>query len=183
LANGIDGRSRRRQVRRRLASQQFREPQPRQHLLDQAYNLYAKIDSEAPRYLEFEKWWGGHILLNAEEMQFIADELFIGNKLATAGIVTSDGESVDLRSIRSPIIVFCSKADNITPPSQALDWILDLYGSVEDIRAHGQTIIYAVHESIGHLGIFVSGSVAKKEHDEFPASTSSTCCRRAFTRR
>ena len=134
------------------------------------YNLYSKIDTEAPRYLEFEKWWGGHILLNAEEMQFIADELFIGNKLATAGIVTSDGESVDLRSIRSPIIVFCSKADNITPPAQALDWILDLYASVEDIRAHGQTIIYAVHESIGHLGIFVSGSVAKKEHDEFASN-------------
>src|SRR6476659_10577855 len=134
------------------------------------YHLYAKVDTEAPRYLEFEQWWGGHVLLNAEEMQFIADELFIGNKLATAGIVTADGESVDLRSIRSPIIVFCSKADNITPPSQALDWILDLYGSVEDIRAHGQTIIYAVHESIGHLGIFVSGSVAKKEHDEFASN-------------
>jgi len=134
------------------------------------YNLYSKVDTEAPRYLEFEKWWGGHILLNAEEMQFIADELFIGNKLATADIVTSDGQSVDLRSIRSPIIVFCSKADNITPPSQALDWILDLYDSVEAIRAHGQTIIYAVHESIGHLGIFVSGSVAKKEHDEFASN-------------
>jgi pimeloyl-ACP methyl ester carboxylesterase len=134
------------------------------------YNLYSKIDTEAPRYLEFEKWWGGHVLLNAEEMQFIADELFIGNKLATAGIVTSDGQSIDLRSIRSPIIVFCSKADNITPPSQALDWILDLYGSVDDIRAHGQTIIYAVHESIGHLGIFVSSSVAKKEHDEFASN-------------
>ena len=134
------------------------------------YNLYSKVDTEAPRYLEFEQWWGGHILLNAEEMQFIADELFVGNKLATADIVMSDGQRVDLRSIRSPIIVFCSKADNITPPSQALDWILDLYGNVGDIRAHGQTIIYAVHESIGHLGIFVSGSVAKKEHDEFASN-------------
>jgi Protein of unknown function (DUF3141) len=27
-----------------------------------------------------------------------------------------------------------------------------------------------VHESIGHLGIFVSGSVAKKEHDEFASN-------------
>jgi pimeloyl-ACP methyl ester carboxylesterase len=134
------------------------------------YNLYSKIDTEAPRYLEFEKWWGGHVLLNAEEMQFIADELFIGNKLATAGIVTSDGQSLDLRSIRSPIIAFCSKADNITPPPQALGWILDLYRDVDDIRAHGQTIVYAVHESIGHLGIFVSGSVAKKEHDEFASN-------------
>ena len=52
------------------------------------YNLYSKIDTEAPRYLEFEQWWGGHVLLNAEEMQFIVDELFVGNKLATAEIVS-----------------------------------------------------------------------------------------------
>ena len=103
-------------------------------------------------------------------MQFIVDELFVGNKLATAEIVSSDGSRIDLRNIRSPIVVFCSKADNITPPPQALDWILDLYESVDDIRAHGQTIVYAVHESIGHLGIFVSGSVAKKEHDEFASN-------------
>jgi Protein of unknown function (DUF3141) len=54
------------------------------------YNLYAKVDSEAPRYLEFEQWWGAHVLLNAQEMQSIADQLFIGNKLATAGIVYLD---------------------------------------------------------------------------------------------
>ena len=81
-----------------------------------------------------------------------------------------DGTRFDLRNITSPIIVFCSKADNITPPPQALDWILDLYDSVDEIRAHGQTIVYAVHELIGHLGIFVSGSVAKKEHDEFASN-------------
>ena len=134
------------------------------------YNLYSKIDTEAPRYLEFEQWWGGHVLLNAAEMQFIADELFVGNKLAAAEIVSSDGLRVDLRNIKSPIVVFCSKADNITPPQQALDWILDLYESVDDMRAHGQTIVYAIHESIGHLGIFVSGSVAKKEHDQFASN-------------
>lgn len=134
------------------------------------YNLYSKIDTEPPRYLEFEKWWGGHVLLNAEEMQFIVDQLFIGNKLATGEINLSDGSALDLRSIKSPILVFCSKGDNITPPQQALGWILDLYSSVEDLRAHGQTIVYAVHETIGHLGIFVSGSVAKKEHAEFASN-------------
>jgi hypothetical protein len=61
----------------------------------------------------------------------------------------------------------CSKGDNITPPQQALGWILDLYKSEDDILAAGQTIVYAVHETVGHLGIFVSGSVAKKEHQEF----------------
>nr|WP_084507733.1 DUF3141 domain-containing protein [Geminicoccus roseus] len=134
------------------------------------YNLYSKIDTEAPRYLGFEKWWGGHVLLNAEEMQYIVDNLFVGNKLSTGKLLTSDGDQIDLRKIRSPIIVFCSKGDDITPPQQALGWITDLYRDVDDIRAHGQTIIYAVHESIGHLGIFVSGSVAKKEHDEFASN-------------
>src|SRR6185369_17995502 len=113
---------------------------------------------------------GGHTRLNANEMQFIADELFIGNKLSTADIVSSDGSSFDLRNIRSPIVVFCSKGDNVTPPQQALDWILDLYGSVDEIRSYGQTIVYTIHESIGHLGIFVSGSVAKKEHREFSSN-------------
>jgi pimeloyl-ACP methyl ester carboxylesterase len=134
------------------------------------YNLYSKVDTEAPRYLEFEQWWGGHVLLNAEEMQFIADKLFVGNKLATGDLKLQDGTRIDLRNIRTPIVVFCSKGDNITPPQQALGWILDLYASVDDIRANGQTIVYSVHDNIGHLGIFVSGSVAKKEHDEFASN-------------
>ena len=103
-------------------------------------------------------------------MQYIVDNLFVGNKLSTAQLVTSDGMRIDLREIRSPIIVFCSKGDNITPPQQALGWITDLYSSIEDIRAHGQTIVYCVHESVGHLGIFVSGGVAKKEHEEFASN-------------
>jgi len=148
----------------------FENLNPANTLWAKQYNLYSKIDSEAPRYLGFEEYWGGHVLLNAEEMQFIVDQLFVGNKLATAEIVTSAGSHLDLRNIRSPILVFCSKGDNITPPQQALGWILDLYNSVDDIRAHGQTIVYSVHESIGHLGIFVSGSVAKKEHDEFASN-------------
>ncbi len=98
------------------------------------------------------------------------DELFVGNNLAAGRIKMSDGATVDLRNIRSPIVVFCSKGDNITPPQQALDWILDLYSDVDEIRAYGQTIVYTVHETIGHLGIFVSGGVAKKEHSEFSSN-------------
>jgi hypothetical protein len=84
--------------------------------------------------------------------------------------MTSDGQRIDLRNIRSPIICFCSKGDNITPPQQALGWITDLYARDDDIRAAGQTIIYAIHESVGHLGIFVSGGIAKKEHQEFASN-------------
>jgi pimeloyl-ACP methyl ester carboxylesterase len=150
--------------------QNFENQNPANTLWAKQYNLYSKIDTEASRYLGFEKWWGGHVNLNAEEIQFIVDELFIGNNLAAGRIQTSDGTTIDLRNIRSPIVVFCSKGDNITPPQQALDWILDLYENVDDIRSCGQTIVYTIHESVGHLGIFVSGGVAKKEHGEFSSN-------------
>jgi hypothetical protein len=131
------------------------------------YNVYSKIDTEPPRFLEFEKWWGSPVLLNAEEMQAIADQLFVGNKLVSGELRSSNGLRVDLRNIKSPIIVFCSWGDDITPPQQALDWILDLYDHEDEIVAAGQTIVYCLHQSIGHLGIFVSGKVATKEHEEF----------------
>lgn len=150
--------------------QNFENQNPSNTLWTKQYNVYSKVDTEADRYLEFEKWWGGHVNLNAEEIQFIVDELFIGNNLAAGRIKMSDGTAVDLRNIRSPIVVFCSKGDNVTPPQQALDWILDLYADVDEIRSYGQTIVYTVHESIGHLGIFVSGGVAKKEHAEFSSN-------------
>src|SRR5271165_2646351 len=131
------------------------------------YNVYSKIDSEPERFLEFETWWGNPVLLNAGEMQWIADNLFVGNKLSTGQIRTSEGARIDLRSIKSPIVCFCSWGDDITPPQQALGWVLDLYDDVNEIVANGQTIIYSLHHSIGHLGIFVSGKVAAKEHREF----------------
>ena len=147
--------------------QNFENQNPANTLWSKQYNLYSKVDTEAPRYLGFERWWGGHVNLNAEEIQFIVDELFIGNRLASGQIHTSDGAAIDLRSIRSPIVVFCSRGDNITPPQQALSWILDLYNDVDEIRSYGQTIIYTIHETVGHLGIFVSSGVARKEHGEF----------------
>ena len=148
----------------------FENLNPANTLWTKNYDLWSQVDTEGPRFLEFEKWWGGHVNLNAEEMQWIVDQLFVGNRLATAEIVTSDGVRIDLRNIRSPILCFCSKGDNITPPQQALGWIVDLYEKDEDLLAQGQTIVYAIHDSIGHLGIFVSGGVARKEHQEFASN-------------
>src|SRR5262249_54248089 len=93
-----------------------------------------------------------------------------GKKLGAGLIKASDGTEIDLRNVRSPIVVFCSQGDNITPPQQALGWILDLYDDVDDIIRHGQTIVYTIHKSIGHLGIFVSSGVARKEHGEFSSN-------------
>jgi pimeloyl-ACP methyl ester carboxylesterase len=147
--------------------QNFESQNPANTYWTKQYNLYSKIDTEAERYLGFERWWGGHVNLNAEEIQFIVDELFVGNNLTAGRIKTSDGTAIDLRSIRSPIVVFCSKGDNVTPPQQALGWILDLYDDVDQIRSYGQTIVYTIHDDIGHLGIFVSSGVARKQYSEF----------------
>jgi hypothetical protein len=144
----------------------FESLNPANTLWTKQYNLYSKIDTEAPRYLEFERWWGGFFLMNEEEMRFIVDNLFVGNKLASGGIVTSTGRRIDLRNIKSPIVVFASWGDNITPPQQALNWILDCYATDREIIAREQTIVYLLHQDIGHLGIFVSGKVAQREHAE-----------------
>jgi pimeloyl-ACP methyl ester carboxylesterase len=128
------------------------------------YNLYSKVDSEAPRFLDFERWWGGFYLMNREEIEWITRNLFVGNKLWTGGTKARSGKAFDLRDIRAPIVLFASLGDNITPPQQAFNWVADVYGSTEEIKANGQVIVGLIHQDIGHLGIFVSGKVAKKEH-------------------
>lgn len=128
------------------------------------YNLYANIDTETQRFIDFERWWGGYCFMTEAEIRWIVENLFVGNKLA-AGEATLNGERVDLRQIQSPIIVFASHGDNITPPQQALNWIADLYSTDEEIKTCGQRIVYMLHDSIGHLGIFVSAKIAGREHE------------------
>jgi pimeloyl-ACP methyl ester carboxylesterase len=131
------------------------------------FNVWSQPEKEQDRYLGFEKWWGAFVRLRGEELQYMVDNLFIGNKFSTGQIVTKDGIRLDIRNVKSPILCFCSKADNITPPQQGLDWILDNYDTVDEIRRHGQTILYCLHETAGHLAIFVGTKVAAKEHSEF----------------
>jgi pimeloyl-ACP methyl ester carboxylesterase len=141
----------------------FESLNPANSFFSKYYKLYTNVDTEAERFLEFEKWWGGYCFMTEAEMRWILDNLFIGNKLANGEAVLGL-DRVDLKDIQSPIIVFASHGDNITPPQQALNWIPDLYASVEEIKARGQRIVYMLHDSIGHLGIFVSSQVAGREH-------------------
>jgi len=130
------------------------------------YNVYSQLDTEEERYLNFEKWWGGFFMMNTEEIHYIVRNLFVGNKLERGELELREGQKLSLKNIDSPILVFASMGDNITPAQQALNWIPRVYSSVEDIKRHGQVIVYIVHKDIGHLGIFVAGSVAKKEHNQ-----------------
>ncbi len=104
--------------------------------------------------------------MNDQEIHWIVEQLFIGNKLARGEARIEHGRPLDVKTIRSPIIVFASWGDNITPPQQALNWIVDTYADEQEIKIRGQRIIYMVHDKVGHLGIFVSSSIAKKEHTE-----------------
>jgi pimeloyl-ACP methyl ester carboxylesterase len=144
--------------------QNFENLNPANSLWDKYYHLFSNIDTEPPRFLEFERWWGGYYLMNREEIEWITRNLFVGNKLWSGDVKSGAGKAFDLRDIKSPIILFASMGDNITPPQQAFNWVADLYGSTAEIKARGQVIIGLLHQDIGHLGIFVSGKVAKKEH-------------------
>ncbi len=144
--------------------QNFEYLNPANTLWEKWYHLYANIDEEPERFLEFERWWGGFYLMNEDEIRWIVNNLFVGNKLASGEARLGPGRYFDLKAIKQPIIVFASMGDNITPPQQAFNWIADVYSSTEEIKANGQTIVGLLHEDVGHLGIFVSGKVARKEH-------------------
>ena len=149
----------------------FEQLNPAHTYWTKLYNVYSQVDTERARFLEFERWWGGHFLLEKAEIEWITQNLFVGNRLSAGDVTSADGTvHIDLRNIRSPIFVFASWGDNITPPQQALNWICDLYDSVDEIRLNEQTIVYCLHEHIGHLGIFVSGGVATKEHSEIASA-------------
>ena len=147
--------------------QNFDNLNPAYSLWGKQYEVYANIDTGAERFLKFEKWWGDFIELNGDELQFLVDNLFIGDKLTRNQLQSSDGTTFDIRNITSPIIVFTSMGDNISPPQQTLGWILDLYRDVDDIRATGRTIVYCLDQKVGHLAIFVSAKVGAKEDEEF----------------
>jgi pimeloyl-ACP methyl ester carboxylesterase len=142
----------------------FENLNPANTFWDKYYHLYANVDSEPPRFLEFERWWGGFFLMNREEIEWITRNLFVGNKLWKGQTSMKGGKAFDLRDIKAPIVLFASMGDNITPPQQAFNWVADVYGSTDEIKARGQVIVGLLHADIGHLGIFVSGKVAKKEH-------------------
>ena len=97
----------------------FEYQNPANALWDKYYHLFANVDTESPRFLDFERWWGGFYLLNRQEMDWIVQQLFVGNKVWSQE-KPSGGKLFDLRRIQTPIILFASMGDNITPPQSGL---------------------------------------------------------------
>ncbi len=145
-------------------AQNFENLKPEKAIWEKYTSLFNKVDTESERFLEFERWWNGFYFLSREEMVGIVENLFIGNKLERGEFRICDGCTVNLRRIRNPLIVFASYGDNITPPHQALGWIPAVYEDTDDLKTAGQRIVYLTNPHVGHLGIFVSASVARLEH-------------------
>lgn len=127
-------------------------------------DLFTNIDRERDRFLDFELWWGSFFFLSREEILAIVENLFIGNQLENGLFRICDCCFADLRAIRNPLVIFASYGDNITPPHQALGWIPLVYKTTDELVRAGQRIVYLTNPHVGHLGLFVSGKVAQREH-------------------
>jgi hypothetical protein len=127
-------------------------------------NLFAQPEEEHDRFLEFERWWSGFYFLGREEILTIVRDLFIGNHLEDGEVVVDGHCRADLTRIRTPLVIFSSYGDNITPPHQALGWLRAAYPSTEALVDAGQRVVYLLNQKVGHLGIFVSADVARREH-------------------
>ena len=145
-------------------AQNFENLTPEKAIWEKYANLFANIDTERDRFLEFERWWNGFYFLSREEILAIVENLFIGNQLEQGQLRICEGCWADLRRIQNPLVIFASHGDNITPPHQALGWIPVVYKDTEDLKRAKQRIVYLINPHVGHLGIFVSARVVRLEH-------------------
>ncbi|WP_211848452.1 DUF3141 domain-containing protein [Neoroseomonas eburnea] len=144
--------------------QNFEALKPENALWEKYLPLFLDPEGERERFLTFERWWNAFYALSAEEITTIIRQLFIGNDLERGVLDLGDGTRLDLQTLRSPLVVFASEGDNITPPHQALGWIARVYGDTDGLKRAGQRIVYLLNPKVGHLGIFVSAAVARFEH-------------------
>lgn len=144
--------------------QNFESLKPENAFWEKYLPLFLDPDGERARFLAFERWWNAFYALSREEITTIVRQLFIGNDLERGVLDIGDGTRIDLRDLRSPLVIFASQGDNITPPHQALGWLAQVYRDTEALKEAGQRIVYLLNTKVGHLGIFVSASVARFEH-------------------
>ena len=145
-------------------AQNFESLNPANTLWDKNYRVFEDVDGERERFLHFERWWNGFYFMGREEMLAIVENLFIGNRLEQGKLRICDGCEADLKAIHNPLVIFASSGDNISPPHQALNWIHAVWPTTRALERAGQRIVYLLNTHVGHLGIFVSAAVAKREH-------------------
>ena len=125
----------RRHLRRRVPGRGTSRPESGQHVLGQVLPPLCKCRYRAAALSRIRALVAGSTFMNREEIEWITRNLFVGNKLWTGATQGLGGKAFDLRSIKAPIVLFASMGDNITPPQQAFNWVADVYGSTDEIKA------------------------------------------------
>lgn len=144
--------------------QNFELLNPTTAIWDKYYRLFSEVDTEQDRFLNFEHWWNGWYKFSEEEITTTVETLFIGDELERGEIPIHKDCIFDLKNIRNPIVIFASQGDEITPPREALHWIRNIYPDTEELKKAKQRIVYLLHPTVGHLGIFVSAKVIRFQH-------------------
>ena len=90
----------------------FEKLNPANALWGKYYDLYAHIDTERERFLEVERWWTGYHSFSEEEITATVQNLFIGDKLERGDLNLYEGCTVDLKRIKSPLLIFASHGDH-----------------------------------------------------------------------
>jgi hypothetical protein len=144
--------------------QNFELLNPTTAIWDKYDHLFSEIDTESERFLDFEHWWNGWYKFSEEEITATVEMLFIGDKLERGEIPIHKACVFNLKDIRNPIVIFASQGDEITPPREALHWIRTIYPDTESLKKAKQRIVYLLHPTVGHLGIFVSAKVVRFQH-------------------
>ena len=145
--------------------QNFENLNPANSLWDKYYHVFDKVDTEPPRFLDFERWWGGYYLMNtrrdrvdhAEPLR--RQQALVGRRPGRRAARRWTCARSRRRSSCSPRWATTSRRRSRpstgSPTSTA---------APTRSRRAARSSSACVHEDIGHLGIFVSGKVATKEH-------------------
>ena len=129
--------------------QNFEGLKPENALWEKYLPLFLDPEGERARFLAFERWWNTFYALSRDEITTIVRHLFIGNELERGVLDLGDGTRIDLRELRSPLVIFASQGDNITPPHQALGWIARVYRDTDALKQAGQRIVYLLNPKVG----------------------------------
>lgn len=125
----------------------------------------------------------------------IADHLFIGNEFEQGTLNLGDEVKIDLRNLRSPLVIFSSYGDNITPPHQALAWLKAVCKNTEEalyrtfvpvgagrrqsmVGSHRKTSASDAHQPLPILGEILAVDACGRRDGDAGPSTSLTRARR-----
>ncbi len=137
------------------------------------YNLYSKIDTEAGATSASRRWWGRHRhAQRAGRCSSSSMSCSSATSWPAGEIRTSDGTADRPAQHQLPIVRLL-RPEGRQHHAAAAGAGLDpgpLRRRRRNPRARPDHRLYACHEKVGHLGIFVSAGVARKEHDEFASN-------------